>query len=84
MIDSSLSKEDRSKEIKKIADEIVATDGEITSLTIPYPNGRKAYIYIDKNNEFAIRLKNREIVYHYDEDTDTFSKEVLTLDREER
>lgn len=83
LIDSNLSEEQRKKEIDKLAASIRATDGEITSITIPYPNGDEKYIYITKENEFAVRKKDGTVtVYHYDEEKDTFNAEIIKPDEE--
>lgn len=77
MLDPNLSPEERQRETQKIADSIKGTDGEVTSLTIPYPDGSEKYIYINPDNEFTIRDKNGTVVYHYYEDKDTFETEVI-------
>jgi hypothetical protein len=78
MIDPSLSDEEKQKAIDELANSIVSTDGEITSLTIPYPDGKIKYIYINENNEFVVRGRTRETIYHYNEDTDDFEKEIVS------
>ena len=76
MIDKSLSEEDRKKELKKIADSIIATDGDVTSLLIPYPDGKERYIFINKNNEFVVETRTK-VIYHYKEREDEFNKEYI-------
>ena len=77
MIDPTLSSQERADELEKLANNIIATDGEVTSLTIPYPDGKSKYIYINSNNEFAVKSGKRETIYHYDEDNDSFEKEIV-------
>lgn len=78
MINPELSEEERQKELEKLAQSIIATDGEITSLTIPYPDGKTKYIYINSNNEFTVKTRTRETIYHYNEANDSFEKEVIS------
>lgn len=77
MINPDLTESERKIELEKLANSIIATDGEVTSLTIPYPDGKSKYIYINENNEFSVKTKTRETVYHYNEITDNFEKEIL-------
>lgn len=77
MIDKSLTPEERMAETKKLANAIKGTDGEVTSLTIPYPDGTQKYIYINPDNEFTIKDKNGTVIYHYYEDKDVFEKEYI-------
>ena len=86
LIDNTLSREAREKELEKLANSIETTDGEITSITIPYPDGEKIYIYIDKNYEFVVQSKKTKdkTIYHYDEETDSFIQEKTKEDDNER
>jgi len=77
MIDLNLSEEQKEEELDKLVASIKATDGAVTSITIPYPDGSKRYLYITPNNEFAIRENNKTTIYHYDEENDIFNKESL-------
>ena len=77
MLAPNLSEEERKAETQKLADSIKGTDGEVTSLTIPYPDGTQKYIYINPDNEFTIKDKNGTVIYHYYEDKDVFEKEVI-------
>lgn len=82
MIDKSLSDEEKHLEIDRLAASIKTTDGDITSITIPYPTGEEKYIYINKNNEFVVSSKDKTIIYHYDEENDKFNKELIENDIE--
>lgn len=75
----NLTQAEKEERIDKLSKEIKATDGEVTSITIPYPDGEEKFIYIDKNNEFVIKSKKNktETIYHYNEDSDTFTKEEI-------
>jgi hypothetical protein len=73
-----LSDEEKKKAIDELANSITATDGTITSLTIPYPDGKTKYVYINENNEYVVRSRTRETIYHYNEETDDFEKEVIS------
>lgn len=77
LIDTSLTEEIRKEEIKKLASSIITTDEPITSIKIPYPNGEYKYIYINSNDEVVVRHKNKEIIYHYDEENDSFNLEEV-------
>lgn len=77
LIDPNLSEEEKREQMKKLVDSIKATDGEVTSITIPYPNGDERYIYINENNEFAVRTKKGTTIYHYDEENDSFTLENI-------
>ena len=85
-IDNSLSPEERRQKELELAAAIEATDRPVTSITIPYENGDKAYLYINKNKEFAVRetKKNKEqtTIYHYNENDDTFTQEVIPDEQE--
>lgn len=82
LIDKNLSSTERRNAIKDLSDNIKTTDEPITSILIPYPNGDKKYIYINSNDEFVVKSKNKETIYHYNEIDDTFTEEVF--DGEER
>lgn len=82
LINPSLSVEERKMEMEKLVASIKATDGEVTSITIPYPNGEEKYIYINENNEFAVRTKDGTTIYHYDEEKDCFSLEDIRTGEE--
>lgn len=84
LIDPNLPEEERKREMEKIVASIKATDGEVTSITIPYPNGEERYIYIDENNEFAVRTNKGTTVYHYNEETDSFNLEEVRPNGVER
>lgn len=77
MLDPNLSPEERRIQTQKLADSIKGTDGEVTSLTIPYPDGTQKYIYINPDNEFTVKDKNGTVIYHYYEDKDVFEKEII-------
>lgn len=77
LIDPSLPEEERKRELEKLVSSIKATDGDVTSITIPYPNGEEKYIYINENNEFAVRTKEGTTIYHYDEEKDSFNLEEV-------
>lgn len=77
MIDLNLSEEQKEEELDKLVASIKATDGAVTSITIPYPDGSQRYLYITPNNEFAIKEKGDTVIYHYDEENDIFNKESL-------
>lgn len=77
LINSSLPEKERKREMEELVASIKATDGEVTSITIPYPNGEERYIYINENNEFAVRTKEGTTIYHYDEEKDSFSFESV-------
>lgn len=84
LIDSNLLEEEKKQEMEKLVTSIKATDGDVTSITIPYPNGEEKYIYINKNNEFAVRTKKGTTVYHYNEEEDSFNLENIKNEGEER
>lgn len=77
MLNPNLSPEERRIQTQKLADSIKGTDGEVTSLTIPYPDGSQRYIYINPDNEFTVKDKNGTVIYHYYEDKDVFEKEFI-------
>ncbi len=78
LIDSSLTDEQRIKAIEELAEQIKTTDEPVTSILIPYPNGERKYIYINEDNEFVVKSKDEEVIYHYDDENDTFNEEVLS------
>lgn len=82
LIEENLNEEERRKIIEELSKQIKTTDEPITSILIPYPNGEEKYIYINKNDEFVVRTKNEETIYHYNEENDSFDEEVVI--REER
>ena len=84
LIDNNLTDEQRKKAVEELSKKIQTTDEPITSILIPYPNGEQKYIYIDSNDEFVVRSKGKETIYHYDEENDNYREEVLNLDKEER
>lgn len=84
LIDSKLSEEEKNEELKKLVESIEATDGEVTSITIPYPNGEKKCMYINDKNEFTVRTKKGTTIYHYNEEQDDFTLEEIRDDGEER
>lgn len=77
LIDKNLTEEERAKTIRDLSEQIKTTDEPITSILVPYPNGEQKYIYINSNDEFTLKTKNKEIVYHYNEEKDTFDEEVI-------
>ena len=85
MIDEKLSDEEKRRKTIELANSIKTTDGEVTSITIPYPDGEEKYIYINEKNEFAVKSKREGIttIYHYEEETDRFTEEV-TIDEDGR
>lgn len=84
LIDESLSYVQKKAETDKLIQSIKTTDGKITSITIPYPNGEEKYLYIDKNKEFVVhsKLENTTTIYHYNEATDSFSEEKIPSNEE--
>lgn len=78
LIDNTLSQEDREKAITALAAAIKATDGAVTSITIPYPGGTEKYLYITEDNEFAIKTAEGTTIYHYDEEKDEFTTEFIS------
>lgn len=82
MIDPSLSENERNNEINKILESIVTTDEPVTSITLPYPDGTTRYLYIDENNEFALKEGKQKKIYHYNEGNDQFSIETIYDDSE--
>lgn len=79
LIEQNLPEAERQGELNKLAGAIKATDGEVTSITIPYPNGEEKYIYITTENEFAVRTSKGTTVYHYDEENDKFKEEFRAI-----
>lgn len=77
LISENLTEEERKKAIQELSNEIQTTDEPITSILIPYPNGEQKYIYINSNDEFVLKAKNKETIYHYNEENDSFDEEVL-------
>lgn len=77
-IDKELNEEERKQEIKKLSNQIITTDEPITSILIPYEDGKEKYLYINKNDEFVVKEDNSETIYHYDENTDTFIEEIVS------
>ena len=76
-VESKFNGEERRKKIEELSRTIKTTDRPLTSITIPFPEGKKM-IYIDPNNEFAVRdLSGETTVYHYNEDTDSFEEEKM-------
>ena len=79
LIEQNLPEEERQGELNKLARAIKATDGEVTSITIPYPNGEEKYVYITRENEFAVKTPKGTTIYHYDEENDKFEEEFRAL-----
>lgn len=77
-IDKNLNDEERKQAIKDLSNQIITTDEPITSILIPYEDGKEKYLYINKDNEFVVKEYNSEIIYHYDENTDTFIEEIVS------
>ena len=84
IIDKNLTEEERKKAIAELSKQIQTTDEPITSILIPYPNGKKKYIYINDNDEFVLRSENKETIFHYNEENDSFEEEVQKKSGEER
>ncbi len=82
LIDGNLTEAERKKAVQELSSQIQTTDEPITSILIPYPNGEQRYIYINSNDEFVLKIKNKETIYHYNEENDSFDEEVI--DGEER
>ena len=80
LIDKNLTQEERENAIKELADSIKTTDKPVTSISVPYPNGENKYIYINSNDEFVIKSNNKETIYHYNEENDSFETENIELD----
>ncbi len=76
LIDENLTEEERKKAIEDLSKQIKTTDEPVTSILIPYPNGEEKYIYINPDDEFVLKEKNKETIYHYNEETDSFEEEV--------
>lgn len=77
LIDPNLTEKERKKAIQELSSQIKTTDEPITSILIPYPNGEERYIYINSNDEIVLKVKNKETIYHYNEENDTFDEEML-------
>lgn len=75
LIDRNLSESEIEKQTQELANSIKTTDGEVTSITIPYPDGRKEYIYINSKKEFTVKTDKETIIYHYNDKTDSFKEE---------
>ncbi len=82
LIDENLTGEERKKAVEELSKQIKTTDEPVTSILIPYPNGDEKYIYINTDDELVLREKNKETIYHYNEETDSFEEEIK--DGEER
>ena len=80
LISKDLSEEQRTQETKKLVDSIITTDVPVTSILIPYPDKTEKYLYINKDDEFVVRQKGKETVYHYNEETDDFYTEDISLE----
>lgn len=83
-INPNLNEEDRLKAVEELAKKIITTDNPITSILIPYDDGTEKYLYINQNDEFAEREGKKETIYHYDEENDSFNKEIRNLDDDEK
>lgn len=79
LIDNTLLKEEQTLELEKLVSSIKTTDGEVTSITIPYPDGETKYIYIDNNDEFVVKSNRTKdtTIYHYNEENDNFTEEKI-------
>ena len=81
LIDEKLSQEEEKKSILELSNSIITTDEPVTSIKIPYPDGTTKLIYINQDDEFVVRTNDKEIIYHYNEEEDSFStEEILTKD----
>ena len=78
--DKKESEEERKNAIKELSNSIKTTDEPVTSISIPYPNGENKYIYINSNDEFVIKSNNKETIYHYNEENDSFETENIELE----
>lgn len=77
LIPEMQTEEERKNLIQELSSQIKTTDEPITSILIPYPNGEKKYIYINSNNEFVVKTENKETIYHYNKESDTFDEEII-------
>ncbi len=82
LIDKNLSPEERIKAIEELSKQIITTDEPVTSILIPYADGKSKYLYINENDEFVIKENNKETIYHYDKENDKF--DIEENDFEER
>lgn len=69
------------KQFGVLANSIKTTDEPITSILIPYPDGTTKYLYINKNDEITVKTRDKETIYHYNEEMDSFEAEELTKDK---
>lgn len=69
----------RRQAIKKLADSIETQDMPLTQMIIPYPDGTKKCIFIDRNDEIVIDDGDTMTVYHYDPETETFKTEARNI-----
>ena len=67
-----------------LANSIKTTDEPITSILVPYPDGTTKYLYINGNDEITVKTGDKETIYHYNEDTDSFETEELTKDEKNK
>lgn len=77
LLDKSLEGEERLNAIKNLSNRIITTDKPVTSITIPYDNGKTKYLYINEDDEFVVKEGTKETIYHYNEHDDTFSEEII-------
>ncbi len=84
LIDKKLSPEERKKQFGVLANSIKTTDEPITSILVPYPDGTTKYLYINGNDEITVKTGDKETIYHYNEDTDSFETEELTKDEKNK
>ena len=81
LIDEKLSQEEEKKAILELSNSIITTDEPVTSIKIPYPDGTTKLIYINQDDEFVVRTNDKETIYHYNEEENSFStEEILTKD----
>lgn len=85
LIDKHLSPEEEKEVIMELSNNIITTDEPITSIRIPYPDGTTKLIYINQDDEFVVKTKDKETVYHYNEEEDSFiTEERITKDENKK
>ena len=82
LIEKNLTVEERKKAVEDLSKQIKTTDIPVTSIVIPYPNGEYKYMYINSEDEFVVKTRNKETIYHYNEEKDSFDEEDISFDEE--
>lgn len=65
----------RRQAVRALAESIETQDMPITQMIVPYPDGTKKCIFIDRNNEIVIDDGKGMTIYHYDVETENFKTE---------